>query len=107
MVPEVKARKLPASWGQKTTASALNWSMVNAHLVTCAIQAVQDADGALMTGCTRDHTAVTITLYFGKVRGTNYYGTVDKLEAALDEIIDTYASSAEDIRQLFGLAGGS
>jgi hypothetical protein len=103
MVPEVKAKKLPAIWGAKSSASALNWSLIDARLLACAVQAVQDADGALTIGTTRDHTAVTLKLWVGKDSVTNYIGTAEKLEEALNELIDAFGSTAEDIRQLFGV----
>lgn len=95
---------MPAIWGNKETSSALNWSMIDARLLVCAVQAIQDADAALLIGTTRDHTAVTLKLYVGKDSATTYIGTVAKLEEALNECIDGFASQAEDIRQLFGLA---
>lgn len=103
MVPEVKARKMPLLWGKKETASALNWSMMNSRLLAAAIQVILDADCALMIGTTRDHTAVTLAVYVGKDKATNYVGTVAKLEEALNEAIDAFASQAEDIRVVFGL----
>ena len=103
MVPEVKARKMPAIWGSKATASALNWSMLDARILACAIQAITDADCALLIGTTKDHTAVTLKLYVGKDSATTYIGTVERLEESLNEAIDAFASKAEDIRVLFGL----
>lgn len=103
MVPEVKARKMPAIWGQKETASALNWSMMDSRLLAAAIQVILDADCALMIGTTRDHTAVTLALYVGKDKATTYVGTVARLETSLNEAIDALASGAEDVRVLFGL----
>jgi len=104
VVPEVKPAKMPAIWGVKRTASALNWSMLDSRVLACALQTILDADCALLIGTTRDHTAVTLKLYVGKEANTIYLGTVEALELALNEAIDAFASQAEDVRQLFGLS---
>lgn len=103
MVDAVKVRKMPALWGQKETASALNWSMLDARILAAAVQVILDADCAIMIGTTRDHTAVTLAVYVGKDKATTYIGTVAKLEESLQEAIDAFASKSEDVRVLFGI----
>jgi len=104
VVKEVVARKRGLVWGEKRSASALAWVLLDARLLAAALQAILDADCALLIGTTRDHTAVTLKLYQGKDSETEYVGTVESLEAALEKCIDAFASSSEDLRAAFGLS---
>jgi len=99
----VTAKRGTLIWGAKDSQSAMDWSAVNARIVTAALQAILDADCALLIGSTRDHSAVTLKLYNGKTPQTIYVGTVEKLEAALLEAVEAFGSGAEDLFEIFGL----
>jgi hypothetical protein len=93
-------------WGSKAATNALDWSAVDARLVTAALSAVSSADGALMVGVAQGGRGVVLTLFLGGQRAKTYLGSVEELEGALYECVDTLSSSAEDLRQVFGLPPG-
>ena len=104
VVEVIAAKDFPPGWGVPATASALNWSLLPAGLLGCATQAMLDAGVHPTWGVTKDHTAVTLTLWTKGVRGeTKFIGTLERLAVTLNELIDFYGSQAEDIRTLFGL----
>lgn len=91
-------------WGNKAVTSALDWESVNARLVTAALSAVSSADGALMFGVAQGGRGVVLTLFLGGQRAKTYVGSVEELEAALMECVETMASTSEDLLAAFGLA---
>lgn len=90
-------------WGAKALTNALDWESVNARMVTAALSAVSSADGALMFGVAQGGRGVVLTLFLGGQRAKTYVGTVEELEAALVECVETLASPAEDLLVAFGL----
>lgn len=93
-------------WGNKAATPALDWEGVDARLVTAALAAVSGADGALMFGVAQGGRGVVLTLFLGGDRAKTYVSTIEELEGALLECVQTLASSSEDLLVAFGLASG-
>lgn len=90
-------------WGAKNATSALDWSAVNARIVTCALAAAASADAAVMIGVAQGGRGVVLTVFLGSQRAKTYAGSVEELESLLLEMIESLSSSSEDLYQAFGL----
>lgn len=91
-------------WGNKTTTHALDWSSVEARLVTCALSAASAADCALMFGVAQGGRGVVLTLFSGSQRVKAYSASVEELEQQLRELVESLSSTSEDLLTAFGLS---
>ena len=90
-------------WGNKAATHALDWSSVDGRLLLAALSATSGADGALMFGVAQGGRGVVLTLFQGGQRAKTYVATVEELELALRECVETLSSTAEDLFTEFGL----
>lgn len=81
--------------------AGVNWTQVDATSLVTAISTALAADAAIMLAPTAGGRGVMVKVYEDGEAASEYLMFAEDLNQHLELIIDTFQSSAEDVRQLF------
>lgn len=82
-------------------AVGVDWRDVDQTSLVMALHTILTADAAVMIAPAAGGKGVMLKVYEGGESSAEYLMTAEDINAHLDVLIDAFASSAEDVRQLF------
>jgi len=90
-----------AGFRDRQRAVGVDWRDVDPTSLVMALHTLLTADVAVMVAPAAGGKGVMVKVYEGGESSAEYMMTAGDINAHLDVLIDAFASSAEDVRQLF------
>lgn len=90
-----------AAFRERQRAVGVDWREVDRVSIVTALHTLLAADVAVMIAPAAGGKGVMFKVYEGGESSAEYMMTAEDINTHLDVLIDAFASSAEDVRQLF------
>lgn len=99
----MQASQAMERWGQRKRRQGINWTLVDADKLRAAIDVVTSMGGAIQFGQLRGGVGIMVKVFVGDARSEEPAIITEELDDLMEDVIDDLASTAEDVRSIFGI----